>query len=45
MSKTCMKTINASVPDRFMRRARASGRGSVFTPGDFPDLAGRAALD
>lgn len=28
-----------------MRRARAGGRGSVFTPSDFLDLAGRAAVD
>jgi hypothetical protein len=43
--KTCMKTINTSIPDRIMRRARASGRGSIFTPGDFLDPAGRATLD
>jgi Family of unknown function (DUF6088) len=40
-----MKTTDASIPDRIMRRARASGPGGVFTPGDFLDLAGRAALD
>lgn len=28
-----------------MRRARASGRGGVFTPSDFLDLGGRAAVD
>ena len=28
-----------------MTRARAGGRGSVFTPSDFLDLAGRAAID
>jgi len=28
-----------------MRRARAGGRGSVFTPSDFLDAAGRAAVD
>jgi hypothetical protein len=28
-----------------MRRARVGGRGSVFTPSDFLDLAGRAAVD
>ncbi|KPH78381.1 hypothetical protein AE618_21090 [Bosea vaviloviae] len=28
-----------------MKRARASGRGSVFTPSDFLDVAGRAAVD
>lgn len=28
-----------------MKRARAGGRGSVFTPSDFLDIAGRAAVD
>jgi hypothetical protein len=28
-----------------MRRARASGRGSVFTPTDFLNIAGRASVD
>ncbi|MER9216561.1 type IV toxin-antitoxin system AbiEi family antitoxin domain-containing protein [Mesorhizobium sp. M0663] len=28
-----------------MKRAHASGRGSVFTPSDFLDIAGRAAVD
>ena len=40
-----MKTTTTSVPDRIMTRARAGGRGSVFTPTDFLDLAGRAAID
>jgi hypothetical protein len=40
-----MKTIAASVPDRIMKRARANGRGGVFTPSDFLDVAGRAAVD
>lgn len=40
-----MKTAVISVPDRIMRRARAGGRGSVFTPSDFLDLASRAAID
>ena len=40
-----MKTTNASVPYKIMRRVCASGRGGVFTPGDFLDLAGRAAID
>lgn len=40
-----MKTTNASVPYRTMRRVRTRGRGGVFTPGDFPDPAGRAAID
>lgn len=34
-----------SVPDRILKRARAGGRGSVFTPADFLDIAGRAAVD
>ena len=36
---------SASVPDRVMKRARANGRGSVFTPRDFLDIAARAAVD
>jgi hypothetical protein len=28
-----------------LKRARAAGRGSVFTPADFLDMAGRAAVD
>jgi len=40
-----MKATTTSVPDRIMTRARAGGRGSVFTPSDFLDLAGRAAID
>jgi hypothetical protein len=40
-----MKTARTSVPDRIMRRARAGGRGGVFTPTDFLDLAARAAVD
>lgn len=40
-----MKTASAAVPDRIMRRVRASGRGSVFTPSDFLDLAARGAVD
>ncbi len=28
-----------------MKRARANGRGRVFTPSDFLDVAGRAAVD
>lgn len=38
-------TTSASVPDRVMKRVRASGRGSVFTPRDFLDLAARATVD
>jgi hypothetical protein len=40
-----MMTTSASVPDRVMKRVRASGRGSVFTPRDFLDLSARAAVD
>ena len=40
-----MMTTFASVPDRVMKRVRASGRGSVFTPRDFLDLSARAAVD
>jgi hypothetical protein len=40
-----MKTLTASVPDRVMKRARSSGRGSVFTPYDFLNIAGRASID
>nr|WP_192180404.1 DUF6088 family protein [Mesorhizobium amorphae] len=40
-----MDTTLSSAPDRIVRRARSSGRGSVFTPNDFLDLAGRAAID
>lgn len=40
-----MKPIAASVPDRIMKRASAGGRGGVFTPTDFLDMANRAAVD
>lgn len=40
-----MKTLVVSVPDRVMRRVRASGRGSVFTPSDFLTVAGRSSVD
>ncbi|MER8473503.1 DUF6088 family protein [Mesorhizobium sp. M1328] len=40
-----MKTVISSVPDRILRRARGCGRGGVFTPSDFLDLAGRSAID
>ncbi|KVK61185.1 hypothetical protein L905_11770 [Agrobacterium sp. TS43] len=40
-----MKSATTSVPDQIMRRSRAGGRGSVFTPSDFLDIAGRAAVD
>lgn len=40
-----MKMIPASVPDRVMKRVRASGRGSVFTPSDFLTVAARPSVD
>lgn len=40
-----MNTMVTSAPDRIVKRARNNGRGSVFTPSDFLDLAGRAAVD
>ena len=40
-----MKTVSASVPDRVMKRVRASGRGSVFTPSDFLTVATRSSID
>jgi hypothetical protein len=40
-----MKITAASVPDRVMKRVRASGRGSVFTPSDFLTVAARSSVD
>jgi hypothetical protein len=40
-----MHTPATSVPDQIMQRARTRGRGGVFTPSDFLDLTGRAAVD
>lgn len=40
-----MKMIADSVPDRVMKRVRASGRGSVFTPSDFLTVAARPSVD
>lgn len=40
-----MKMATTSVSDRIMKRAQASGRGGVFTPTDFLDVAARAAVD
>jgi len=40
-----MMTTFASVPERVMKRVRASGRGSVCTTRDFLDLAARTAVD
>lgn len=37
--------VSASVPDRVMKRVRASGRGSVFTPSDFLSIATRSSVD
>jgi hypothetical protein len=40
-----MSDTTLSVSDQIMRRARANGRGSIFTPSDFLDMAARAAVD
>lgn len=40
-----MKTAVTSVPDRVMKRVRARGRGSVFTPSDFLSVAVRSSVD
>jgi hypothetical protein len=40
-----MDQPSSSTPDKIMARALASGRGSVFTPSDFLDLAERSAVD
>jgi hypothetical protein len=40
-----MKAQVTSIPDRIMKRARARGRGGVFTPSDFLGVAGRSAID
>jgi hypothetical protein len=40
-----MKKSTLTASDRIIKRAQASGRGSVFTPSDFVDIAGRAAVD
>lgn len=40
-----MKAARSSVPDRILKRARTGGRGGVFTPSDFLDMAARAAVD
>lgn len=40
-----MKAPAVSVSDRVMRRVRASGRGSVFTPSDFLAVAARSSID
>lgn len=40
-----MDQPSSSTPNRILARAVASGRGSVFTPNDFLDLAERPAID
>jgi hypothetical protein len=40
-----MDSTGTSAPAKIVKRARGNGRGSVFTPSDFLDLAGRAAVD
>ncbi len=40
-----MRTVPSSVPDQIMKRARARGRGGVFTPTDFLDVAARSTVD
>lgn len=40
-----MKTVSTSVPNRVMKRVRARGRGSVFTPSDFLAVAVRSSVD
>jgi hypothetical protein len=40
-----MKKPTLTTSDRIIKRAQASGRGSVFTPSDFVDIAGRASVD
>lgn len=40
-----MKPLATSVPDLIMKRAHSGGRGSVFTPSDFLDVAARSTVD
>ncbi|MGK6321015.1 DUF6088 family protein [Sphingomonas sp. DT-204] len=40
-----MDRPSSSTPNRILARASTGGRGSVFTPSDFLDLAERAAVD
>lgn len=40
-----MDQPGSSTPNRILARASAGGRGSVFTPSDFLDLAERPAVD
>lgn len=40
-----MKKPTLTASDRIIKRAQTSGRGSVFTPSDFVDIAGRASID
>ena len=39
------KLATQTVDSQVLRRIKGRGRGSVFTPADFVDLAGRAAVD
>ena len=40
-----MKPRLLTASDRILKRAQGSGRGSVFTPSDFVDIASRASVD
>lgn len=40
-----MKTRFLTSPDRIMKRVQVLGRGGVFTPADFIDLASRTSID
>lgn len=40
-----MKMIASSVPAQVMKRVRARGRGSVFTPSDFLTVGARSSVD
>jgi hypothetical protein len=40
-----MKLRSLTVPGRILKCVRGSGRGSVFTPSDFVDIASRASVD
>ncbi len=43
--KKAPKLATQTVDSQVLRRIKGRGRGSVFTPADFVDLAGRAAVD
>lgn len=40
-----MSTASLSVPSKVMKRVHKRGRGSIFTPKDFLDVASRASVD